>query len=241
MAGRPAPDPFFSATAISVIALRSLSETSGSVDAGLGGKGGNSLTLDLHTAYLLCFIAAAALLLAIGLLGLVRAFTKIILELTLILSVIVSVGYAVYLYIRQYWSGAIIATIFAVISLLAYPFMRRRIPFSRAVLQLVLRIAGEYKSTYVIALIGTVVQAAYSIWWSFTAVAAYQRFSTNGAGCAAGARWGCSEGSLIGIIVFLAFSFYWTTQFIANLFLTTEAGIFGTWCAGPCPILSPMT
>lgn len=30
-------------------------------------------------------------------------------------------------------------------------------------------------------------------------------------------------------MVFAVFSFYWTSQFIQNLFLTTEAGIYGSF------------
>lgn len=44
----------------------------------------------------------------------VRAFTKIILEITLLLSVALSVAYAIYLWIEKFWSGAIIFTVFAV-------------------------------------------------------------------------------------------------------------------------------
>lgn len=76
----------------------------------------------------------------------VRAFTKIILELTLLLSVLLSVGYAIYLWIQLYYSGAIIFTIFAIISVIAYFPMRRRIPFSRELLLFVLKIASEFQS-----------------------------------------------------------------------------------------------
>lgn len=46
---------------------------------------------------------------------------------------------------------SIIFTIFAVLSIIAYPFMRRRIPFSRVLLQTVMDVAGRFKSTYIIA------------------------------------------------------------------------------------------
>lgn len=62
--------------------------------------------LHSSTAYLLSIIAGAALVFSVILLLLVRAFTKIILEVTLFLSVVVAVAYAVYLWIVRYYSGA---------------------------------------------------------------------------------------------------------------------------------------
>lgn len=114
--------------AISVISLRALPASEGSV--GLGQSGGTATTLNASTAWLLAIISGTALVLSILLLVLVRLFTKIILELCLLLAVAMSIGYAVYMWVERYWSGAIIFTIFAVISILAYPGMRRRIPFS---------------------------------------------------------------------------------------------------------------
>ena len=58
------------------------------------------------TAYLLAIISGAALVFSIVLLLIVRAFTKIILEITLLLSVLLSIAYAVYLWVVKYYSGA---------------------------------------------------------------------------------------------------------------------------------------
>lgn len=67
-----------------------------------------------------------------------------ILEICLLLSVAFSIGYAIYLWIEKYWSGAIIFTILAVISVICYFPMRRRIPLSKLLLQFVFKIAGEF-------------------------------------------------------------------------------------------------
>lgn len=91
-----------------------------------------------------------------------------ILELCLILSVALSIGYAIYLWTQKYWSGAIIFTIFAIISVICYFPMRKRIPLSKLILQFVFRIADKHKSVYFVALFTTVLQAAYSIYWAFT-------------------------------------------------------------------------
>ncbi|KAM0750747.1 DUF580-domain-containing protein [Meredithblackwellia eburnea MCA 4105] len=215
---------FLGFVAVSVIALKNLNNVGG----GLGSQGSrnssSSITLDSSTAYLLALVSAAGLVFSILLLGMVRAFTTVILEITLLLSVVLSVAYAIYLWYIKYWSGAIIFTIFAVISVISYFPMRRRIPFSKQLLLFVLRIAKSYPSVYVIALGGTLLQTVYSVYWSFATVAIYQRFTPNAAGSGSSS----GNGAVIGLMVFSVFSYYWTTQFIINWFLTIEAGIFGT-------------
>ncbi|GAA6023160.1 hypothetical protein JCM11491_003283 [Sporobolomyces phaffii] len=217
--------------AISVVSLRALPASEGT--GGLGNPGGSAVTLNSSVAWLLSIICGAALVFSIILLVIVRAFTKIILEITLLLSVLFSVAYAVYLWVEKMWSGAIIFTIFAVFSIIAYPGMRKRIPLSKQLLLFVLKIAKHHKSVYVIALSGTIVQTIYSVYWSISVVGIYQKWSPNASG--SGTSGGhASSGALIGLMVFAVFSYYYTSQFIVNLFLTVEAGIFGSYYyAGP--------
>ncbi|GAA6040564.1 hypothetical protein JCM8097_005466 [Rhodosporidiobolus ruineniae] len=216
--------------AVSVIALRALPSSRNT--GGLGSSGGSAITLNESTAWLLSIICGAALVFSSILLVIVRAFTKFILELTLLLALILSIAYAVYLWVIRYWSGAIIFTIFAVLSILAYPSMRRRIPLSKQLLLYVIRVAKHNPSVYVIALLGTVLQAAYSVYWSFSAVAIYQKWTPGSSGSDTSGG-SASHATVIGLMVFAVFSYLWTSQLIINLFLTTEAGIFGTYYYEP--------
>lgn len=81
---------------------------------------GGSLSSGNHssTAYLLAIIAGTGLILSIGMLALVKAFTTIILEIALLLSVLFSAAYAAYLWYVGYWSGAIIFTLVRSIGLM---------------------------------------------------------------------------------------------------------------------------
>lgn len=54
--------------------------------------------MNRSTAYLLAIISGAALVFSVLLLALVKAFTTVILEITLLLSVLLSIAYAVYLW-----------------------------------------------------------------------------------------------------------------------------------------------
>lgn len=68
---------------------------------------------------------------------LVRAFTKIIMEITLVLTVAFNIALCVYYWIVKYYSGAIIFTIIAVLSVLSYFSFRKRIPLAKLLLQVV--------------------------------------------------------------------------------------------------------
>lgn len=161
--------------AVAVISLRGLNLST--TANRLGSSGGNSITLNTSTAYLLSIIAAVGFVLSskfisttcattalisspVFLLILVRLFTTVILEVTLFLSVILAIAYAVYLYstwvsllpddfeltiilpVEKSYAAAVLATVFAVFAIVAYFPMRRRIPFSKALLLFVLRIAS---------------------------------------------------------------------------------------------------
>ncbi|KDN47140.1 DUF580-domain-containing protein [Tilletiaria anomala UBC 951] len=209
--------------AISVISLRaySTSDVSGSI----GGKGGIGSTLNHHTAILLMLSCAVALVLSVLYILLVKLATTIVLEVTLALSVLANVAYAVLLWIRGFTSAAIIFTIFSVISIVSYFFIRKRIPLAKLMLRTIIRASNEYKSTYIVALLGLVVQTAFSVWWAWTLVAVYQRFEpgTSASGSSA------SSGAVTGLVVFLVFAWYYLSEVIKNIFFTTVAGVYATW------------
>jgi len=82
--------------AVSVIVLRTWIQQGG-LGGGVGGghngtNTGTAITLDWHTVYLLLFVVAAGLVFSSFYLMLVRAFTKIIMHITLILSVAFNVS-----------------------------------------------------------------------------------------------------------------------------------------------------
>ncbi|GAA5991163.1 hypothetical protein JCM10908_006567 [Rhodotorula pacifica] len=214
--------------AIAVISLRALpaSESTGGI-----GSIGNATTINASMGWMLAIIAGAGFVFSALLLLIVRTFTKIIFEICLLLSLVTTIGYAIYMYTQKYWSGAIIWTIFAVFAILAYPGMRRRIPLSRQLLIYVIRVAKVHPSVYVVALFGAFLTAAYSAFWGIAVAGIYQKWEPGSAG--SGTSGGTpSYGAVTGLMVFAVFNLYYTTQFITNLFLTTEAGIFGAFYYG---------
>ncbi|KAF8500529.1 plasma-membrane choline transporter-domain-containing protein [Gautieria morchelliformis] len=193
-------------------------------DGGLGGgvgsgtngfNTGTRVTLNQHTAFLLLFVTAAGLVFSTVYLILVRTFTKLIMHLTLIMSVLFNIGICVYYWITRYYSGAIIFTIIALFSVLAYFGFRSRIPLASLFLQVTMDIAKHHTSVYV---------AALSVWFTFTAMAifSYTRYTPGNPSCSSGTH--CSSATVAGLIFFEVFSFLWTSQVVSNVALATLAG-----------------
>ncbi len=208
--------------ALSVICLRGYSSSDISANIGQANVAGR--TLNGHTAILFMICCAIGLVLSAIYIFLVRTFPKFILEATLLLTTLSNVAFCVYLWVRGNTAAAIIFTIFAVFSVIAYFFMRKRIPLAKVLLVTIIRTADEYKSVYVVALAGLVVETAFSAWTSWVVVATYQRFEPTGQASGSSS----SNASVIGLMVFVVFAYYWISEVIKNVAFTTVAGIFGT-------------
>ncbi|KAG8910798.1 putative choline transporter, neither null mutation nor overexpression affects choline transport, partial [Tulasnella sp. 418] len=136
----------------------------GGLGGGVGsGTTGNSITLNRHTAYLLLLVTAAAVVVSVFYLMLVRAFTSIIMKVTLVLAILLNIGFAIYLWILRFYSGAIVFTIIAVFSVLAFWGFWSRIPLATLLLQVVMDVANHHKSVYLVAFLGLLVQAALAV------------------------------------------------------------------------------
>ncbi|CUA68297.1 Protein PNS1 [Cryptococcus neoformans var, neoformans B-3501A] [Rhizoctonia solani] len=89
-------------------------------------------------------------------------------------------------------------------------------------------VSKHHKSVYVVAFSGLIVQAALSVWFIFTAIATYAKWTPNSATCGNGSS--CSSGTVTGLIFFELFSYLWTSQVIGNVCLATMAGgPYGGW------------
>ncbi|KAG6830173.1 hypothetical protein H0H92_001903 [Tricholoma furcatifolium] len=204
--------------------------SSGGLGGGLGKSGGQSgtaVTLNQHTVYLLLLVTAAALLLSTVYLMLTRYFTRTIMHITLVLSIVLNIGICVYYWITRYWSAAIIFTVFALLSIFAYFGFRSRIPLASLLLQIVIDVAKHHKSVGVVAFTALFVQAALAVWYTFTTIATYAKYTPGNPNCATTS---CSSGKVAGLIFFETFSFLWTSQVVKNVAIATLAGgPFGAW------------
>ncbi|KAJ7096318.1 plasma-membrane choline transporter-domain-containing protein [Mycena epipterygia] len=220
---------FLGFAAISGIVISSWVKNDG-LGGGLGSDNtGTSVTLNKSTVYLLLLVTAAALLLSTIYLMIVRAFTKIVMHITLILSILLNIAVCVYYWLTKYYSGAIIFTVLALFSILSYYGFKSRIPLASLLLQVVMDVSKHHKSVYVVAFVALLLQAALAIWFTFTAIATYTKW-TPGNGNPSCETTSCSSGKVAGLIFFEVFSFLWTSQVIGNVSLATLAGgPYGCW------------
>ncbi|KAF8844322.1 DUF580-domain-containing protein [Paxillus ammoniavirescens] len=195
---------------------------------GSGGQTGTAVTLNWHTVYLLLLVTAAALFLSTAYLMLARAFTQAIMHITLVLAIVLNIGICVYYWITGYYSGAIIFTIIALFSVFVYFTFRSRIPLASLLLQVVMDISKHHISVYLVAFAALMLETALSIWFTFTAIAIYAKFTPGNPTC--GTSSSCSSGKVAGLIFYAVFSYLWTSQVIANVTLATLAGgPYGCW------------
>lgn len=195
---------------------------------GNGSQVGSSVTLNRHTAYLLLFVTAAALVLSIAYLMLARIFTRALMHITLVLSIILNIAVCVYYWITGYYSGAIIFTIIALFSIFAYFGFRSRIPLASLLLQVVMDVSKHHKSVYVVAFIALILQATLSVWFSYTLIAIYAKWTPGNPSCGNGTS--CSGSTVAGLVFYAVFSYLWTSQVIGNVALATLAGgAYGSW------------
>ncbi|TYJ52097.1 protein PNS1 [Cryptococcus floricola] len=214
---------------VSGIAINSFIKVNG-LGGGLGssssGQTGSSTTLDYHTVYILLVVTGLGLFIAAVYLFMLRTFTKIILEVTLALTVLLNIGICIYYFIIKYWSGAIIFLVIALLSIFFYWGMRKRIPLAKLLLQTTIDVTKHHPSVYLVVFIGLLVQAAISVWYTFTCIAIYVKWTPGSEACSTD----CSSSKVAGLIFYSTFAYLWMSQVLGNVILATLAGgVFGGW------------
>lgn len=215
--------------AVSAIAINGWIKIGG-LGGGVGGNGesGSAVTLNWHTVYLLLLVTVAGLLLSVSYLMLTRAFTRVIMHITLVLAIASNIAICVYYWITGYYSAAIIFTIIALVSVLAYFGFRARIPLASLLLQVVMDVSKHHLSVYFVAFIALLLQAALSVWFTFTAIAIYGKWTPGNPSC--GTTSSCSSAKVTGLLIYSVFSYLWTSQVIGNVALATlSGGPYGCW------------
>ncbi|KAI8149418.1 plasma-membrane choline transporter-domain-containing protein [Fennellomyces sp. T-0311] len=149
---------------------------------------------------------------------LANAFPRFMIIATFIGSIIVYFGVTIYYFTQHYWSAAIVFLIFSCLYLAAFWWWRSRIPFATVMLETICSITRKHPSSIVAGLVSLIIQTAFSIWFSLVVVGAYQTwFSTTS-----------NNARLNLAMVFLVFSYYWTSQVISYVTHVTLAGLYAT-------------
>ena len=196
----------------------------------------NSFSLNGNTVILFIFVILVALVFSWAYFFAARRFTKLFVWITGIANCALAIGTAVYYLYKHYWGTGIVFAIFAIFSVICFISWIPRIPFAVLMLQTSMDVSRKVGHVFIVSLIGGLIGAGFSAWFSITLVAIYVAYEPGTAeqpnpACASS---GCSSGIVIGLMVLVTFAGYWITEWIKNTIHTTISGVAGTWyfCAG---------
>ncbi|KAI8875802.1 DUF580-domain-containing protein [Backusella circina FSU 941] len=202
--------------ALSVVGLRTFSNNKGSYGGTTPPGGG--ITFDTDTVKVFGFAAIVGFGLSFLYLLLANIIPGPLITITFVLSILVYFAVTIYYFYMHYYSAAIVFLIFSCLYLFCFWSWRDRIPFAKVMLKSITSITRRYWSTLVFGILSLVVQTIFSIWFFLTVVGVYQTYYTAGS----------SNSKLNAAMVFLVFSFYWTSQVISYVTHVTLAGVFAT-------------
>lgn len=189
----------------------------------------NSFSLNTNTLILFSFVVVVGFVLAVLYYTMARMFTRQFIIITIILNLVWALGTAIYYLVEKYWSAGIVALVFALFSAFCYWTMRSRIPFATLVLKLIIDVTRTFPSTLIVSLIGSFVASAFGVLWSAVMVAVYVKYHPDSENPACSEQGGCSNGKLIGLMVFITFAGFYISEVIKNVIHTTICGVYGSW------------
>lgn len=101
-------------------------------------------------------------------------------------------------------------------------------------LQTAIDVAKKFGHVYIVSLVGGLLAAAFGAWYSVTLVSIYVQYTPNANNnqCRNGSGT-CSNGKVIGLLVFVTFAMYWISEWLKNTIHTTISGVYGAWYFNP--------
>ncbi|KAG0213057.1 putative choline transporter, neither null mutation nor overexpression affects choline transport [Mortierella sp. GBA30] len=192
-------------------------------DSGNGGAGGGAtLGLFSTSGLITLFISiAVGAIFAVVYFFITQAFPRAVIKVTFALSILLYFVVAAYYLYRRFYLVGIISLIFAVLYASMWFFWRSRIEFASVMLQTVTSVSKTYPATFALAFLGLFVQIAYSIYFMTVIAGTYDLYYDT--------TTRTTPTKLKVLIVFCFFSFYWTSQVVANIVHTTVCGVYATY------------
>ncbi|KAI8997374.1 plasma-membrane choline transporter-domain-containing protein [Pilobolus umbonatus] len=203
---------------LAVVALQTYSSNQMSYNGVQSQNAYPGITFDTSTFKIFGFSAIVGFGISVLYLMLANMFPKQLIYTTFIGSIIVYFGVTIYYFVRHYYSAAIVFLIFSCLYALCFFWWRSRIPFATVMLETVSDITKKYPSTLAVGIVSLIIQTAFSFLFMFTVIGIYQAWYSSSS----------NNSKLNCAMVFLVFSFYWTSQVISYVCHVTLAGIFAT-------------
>ncbi|RLV91252.1 Protein PNS1 [Spathaspora sp. JA1] len=215
--------------AVAAITLNALAKTFSFQGGGIYGSG-NSFSLNTNTIILFSFVIVISFVLSALIILFARMAPKLFIISGLIMNIVLGIGTAIYYFVVGYYSAAIVFLVFSLLGAWVYWRTRSRIPFSATVLTIVIDVMKAYPSTLITSFLGIIIGSGFSVLFAVVIVATYVKFdpNENNEGCRVGGG-SCSQGKLIGVLVFVFFAGYYISEVIRNVIHVVISGVYGTW------------
>ncbi|KAJ1930107.1 putative choline transporter, neither null mutation nor overexpression affects choline transport [Tieghemiomyces parasiticus] len=184
---------------------------------------------------IVCFliVALTGFVISVVYMFLIQAAPRAMIIVSYWASVAIGLATAGYYFYRHLWWAAALALVFAILSIVAWFYARHRIPLATILLTTVVRIMRRFPATVYTGVLFLILNVLFLMWWAITLTATFSylkhyescRRFTNSAGRPDET---CTNGRLIGVIVYLCFVWYWVTQVLYNVLHTTICGLYAT-------------
>ena len=181
-------------------------------------------------AIMLVFACIIAMVLSMSGLVLCRYYPRFFIIAGITVNILASLGTAIMYMSLHYWSAGIVFLVFTCFTAFCYWGMRKRIPFSVAILKIIINAMRVCPQTLFTGLFGGLIASAFGFFFSMVVAATYMKYypSPDNPGCNVSGG-GCSNSKLIGILVALFFCGYYISEVIKNVIHVSVSGIFGSW------------
>jgi len=164
------------------------------------------------------FVAVGAVCAAIWL-EVIKRYATCLVWFSLLLSAASTLAFAILMFgMGSIVGGIVFLVLFALNCLYIYA-VRSRIPFTTAILKIVVDIIRDYHGTVFTAYVAILFSIAWIFTWTIAASSALNSLENSDA----------SNGVRGVVYFFFLVSFYWTSQVIANVVHTTTAGTVASW------------
>ncbi|KHJ35320.1 putative protein pns1 [Erysiphe necator] len=187
-----------------------------------------TVSLNTNTIILFAFVLCIAFVTSLSYFWVIRTFTKQAIWITGILQIVFGLATAFYYFTRHWLSAGIAYLVFSIFYIICFISWIPRIPFSVLMLQTIIDVSKSYGHVFWISLIGGFTATTFAAWFSVTMVSIYVKYYPGNKACTANGS-SCSQGKVIGLLIFITFAGYWITEVIKNIIHVSISGVYGSW------------
>lgn len=188
----------------------------------------DTVALNTNTIILFSFVLTVAFFTSATYLWIIRTFTKQAIWITGVLQIVSGLCTAFYYFSRNWFSAGILFLLFSIFYIFCFISWIPRIPFSVFMLQTIIDVSRNYGNIFMISVFGGLGAIAFAAWFAVTMVAIYVKFYPGSKACTSNEA-SCSQGKVIGLLIFITFAGYWITEVIKNVIHVSISGVYGSW------------